>query len=370
MMTIPNSFLLALVVLVSASAVLAQDDNSTACSTIAEIICDEKANLNAVCEAIIISELDDDLEQDTWTVFVPTDDAFEALGRDNLDSMVFGNDTVPLTDLVLFHVVPGVALTSDLLPCQAGVNLLEMANGHDSRTKCEGGIPTFQKGPLNSKADPPQIIDADIAACNGVVHILDKVMLYEELPYPMPELFTETGTEEPTDAKITKEIAVTAVPTEASTLEEPEEVPDQETEEESKECQTIADFACSNPRFTVLCALLTESGLVDDLSDGMWTVFAPNNQAFDDAPPFLAETDINFILQGHVVANEAIRFEDLNCTETIEMLNSKKTRTVCKKGATFQNGVDNDDQVRPEIVANNIEACNGIVHVIDQVILS
>ena len=180
MITIPNySFLLALVVLVSASAVvLAEDSNATdinstttisACSTITEIICDEKSNLNAVCEAIGISELDDDLEQDTWTVFVPTDDAFEALGRDNLDSMVFGNDTVPLTDLLLFHIVPGVALTSDLLPCQAGENLLEMANGYDSRTKCEGGIPTVQKGSLNSKADSPRIIEADIAACNGVV---------------------------------------------------------------------------------------------------------------------------------------------------------------------------------------------------------
>mmetsp|Transcript_11994 Transcript_11994/g.34363 ORF Transcript_11994/g.34363 Transcript_11994/m.34363 type:complete len:362 (-) Transcript_11994:219-1304(-) len=357
-----NSILLASMLLVGSPAVLAQD-NST-CSTITDIICDEP-NLNAVCEAISMSELDDDLNEDTWTVFVPTDDAFEALGRDNLDFMVLGNDTVPLTDLLLYHVVPGVSLTSDLLPCQAGLNLIEMANGEDTRTKCTAKIPTAQKGVLNSKDDPPNIVESDIIACNGVVHILDKVMLYEELPYPIPEPDTDEPEEEVVivaAGESSPEEEVVDEPTvDEPTVEEPTEEPD---------CLTISELACSNPLFSILCTLLTDNGLVDDLSDGLWTVFAPNNFAFDNAPPFPADTDINFVLQGHVVANEALLSEDLPCTGKVEMLNGKNTRTVCRNGVKFQNGGGNDDTDRPEIITSDIEVCNGIVHVVDKIILT
>ena len=146
------------------------ESNSTECLTITDIICTEGINLNALCEAITITELNDDLDEDAWTVFAPIDDAFEGLGRDNLDSLVFGNDTVALTDLLLFHIVPGVSLTSDLLPCEAGNNLLEMANGEDSRTLCENkATPIEQRGQFNDKEDAPKFVDMDIMACNGVV---------------------------------------------------------------------------------------------------------------------------------------------------------------------------------------------------------
>ena len=176
-----SSIFLALVVLLSAPfAVIGQffqvrlDSNETVaptvpCKSITDILCEPGAGLKALCEAISISELNDDLDEDYWTVFSPTDEAFEALGRDNLDSLVFGNDTVPLTDLLLFHIVPGVSLTSDLLPCEAGLNLLDMANGDESRTLCFGGIPTAQKGEWNDRESAPAFLEMDIMACNGVV---------------------------------------------------------------------------------------------------------------------------------------------------------------------------------------------------------
>jgi uncharacterized surface protein with fasciclin (FAS1) repeats len=168
-----NFALLALVVLFSAPFVATgQDDNSTdvECSSITDILCTPGAGLKAICEAIEISELNDDLAEDSWTIFAPTDEAFMALGRENLDSLVFGNDTVPLTDLLLFHVFPGVGLTSDLLPCEAGNNLLEMANGKDSRTLCTKGVtPIEQRGQYNDKQDAPKFMETDILACNGVV---------------------------------------------------------------------------------------------------------------------------------------------------------------------------------------------------------
>jgi len=129
------------------------DSNSNSnCTTITDIVCNSDDNddfsLKALCEAITISELEDDLNEDTWTLFAPNDDAFEALGRQNLDSYVFGNgngnnnntdNDNTLTELLLFHLVAGStkALSANELPCVAGSNLITMANGEDSRTMCE-----------------------------------------------------------------------------------------------------------------------------------------------------------------------------------------------------------------------------------------
>lgn len=365
-----SSILLALVVLLSAPTVvtglLDEDSNSTeipteTCQSITDILCTEGNNLKALCEAVAISDLSDDLAEDAWTIFAPTDDAFEALGRDNLDSLVFGNDTVPLTDLLLFHIVPGVSLTSDLLPCEAGNNLLEMANGKDSRTLCTGKTsPIEQRGQFNDKADAPAFIDTDIVACNGVIHILDKVMLYEALPYDIPE-------GEPTPA-----IVATPDATPESTRA-PDSTPDYirsgDSKSKEQECQTIAELACSNSDFSIVCTLLTENDLIDDLNEGLWTIFVPTNAAFDQAPRIPSDVDIGFVLEGHVVADAKIAFEDLACTEKTEMANGRNTRTVCTDKHVFQKGAGNAEDQRPQIVERNIEACNGLVHVINEVIL-
>jgi uncharacterized surface protein with fasciclin (FAS1) repeats len=54
--------------------------------------------------------------------------------------------------------------------------LIEMTTGRDSRTICEDGS-TYQKGEGNSDDERPEIISQDIEACNGVIHIVNEVML-------------------------------------------------------------------------------------------------------------------------------------------------------------------------------------------------
>jgi uncharacterized surface protein with fasciclin (FAS1) repeats len=149
-------------------------DVTTTCTPITDILCNDEDNnysTKAVCEAIKISELDDDLNEETWTIFAPNDKAFEKLGRQNLDYLVFNtSDTVPLVDLLLFHVIPGLVLSTNELPCVAGSNLIEMANGEDSRTLCRKKVtPYAQKGRYNTDDALPTIINSNIQACNGVV---------------------------------------------------------------------------------------------------------------------------------------------------------------------------------------------------------
>jgi uncharacterized surface protein with fasciclin (FAS1) repeats len=88
-----------------------------------------------------------------------------------------------LSRLLLFHTVAEQALYKSDLPCDAGLNLISMTNGKDSRTLCMDTspgvpVPVYQKGNFNNADNPPEIVYFDVNACNGVIHELDAVMLF------------------------------------------------------------------------------------------------------------------------------------------------------------------------------------------------
>ena len=128
--------------------------------------------------------LGDSLSTGNWTVFAPNNEAFLKLPPESVK--ILTNDKMLLNRLLLFHVVDDTVLYRDDLPCVAGHNLIEMANGKDSRTLCKDirpgvPVPKYQKGKLNPKENPPQFLEFDRMACNGVVHELDAVMLYGKI---------------------------------------------------------------------------------------------------------------------------------------------------------------------------------------------
>jgi len=141
------------------------------CETIAEMVCGPSSDLSELCDLVQRAGLADDLSEGSWTVFAPMNGAFE-------DVENFSKDT--LKRLLLFHVVAGDELYSSNLKCKSPQNLITMANGFDSRTLCNNGRPTYIKGRSNSNTNPPIIVEANLDACNGVVHVISDVMLYKE----------------------------------------------------------------------------------------------------------------------------------------------------------------------------------------------
>ena len=113
----------------------------------------------------------DALGSDTYTVFAPTDEAFDKLPEGTLESLL--GDIPALTNILLFHAVADEVILSSDLEC---TGLIEMANGNESRTVCRDGS-TFQKGAGNSRDAMPEIVTADVEACNGVIHVVSQVML-------------------------------------------------------------------------------------------------------------------------------------------------------------------------------------------------
>ncbi|GAX24129.1 hypothetical protein FisN_9Hh382 [Fistulifera solaris] len=139
------------------------------------------------------------------------------------------------------------------------------------------------------------------------------------------------------------------------------------------QCSSIAEIACSTDDFSTLCTAVTEAGLAEALSEGSWTVFAPTNEAFanlgDTLDAVLADKDLlTDVLLFHAVSGEVLS-TDLKCTERVEMANKKDSRTVCRGDTIYQKGAGNPRSDMPAIVDVDIEACNGYIHVISEVML-
>ena len=139
----------------------------------AELVCDND-DLSFLCGLIDSKKfsLTDDWtnENITWTVFAPTDKAFKPLTRDG------GLPDDMLEQILQFHAVKGQKLLSTDLPCKAGKNLITMSNGKDARIMCNNDLPLGIKG--GGKDLTAIITEFNVTACNGVIHVIDDVLLF------------------------------------------------------------------------------------------------------------------------------------------------------------------------------------------------
>ena len=142
----------------------------------------------------------------------------------------------------------------------------------------------------------------------------------------------------------------------------------------------IADIVCSNRDFSILCDILTvNEEVLETISTGYYTLFLPPNDAFAAIEGPLDSLDEETILgvvlfhftYGYVYA------EDMYCGGLVEMLDWTYSRHSCQKkddgsreDIYIQKGGGNRrNNLLPEIIVPNIEACNGIVHVVNHVML-
>jgi uncharacterized surface protein with fasciclin (FAS1) repeats len=128
----------------------------------------------------------------------------------------------------------------------------------------------------------------------------------------------------------------------------------------------IVDIAVGNGNFTTLVAAVQAAGLVEALkSPGPFTVFAPIDSAFANLPPGTVQTlvqntpQLARILKYHVVAGKFTQ-ADLAKLNMVESLEGSPIAIDCSNGFEVKNST---------VIIPDIEADNGIIHVIDRVIL-
>jgi uncharacterized surface protein with fasciclin (FAS1) repeats len=99
-----------------------------------------------------------------FTVFAPTDDAFKALPAGTLDDLLKPENKDKLVAILTYHVVPGKVLSGDL-------------KGKKTEAKTVQGTAVNIDATAGVKVNGANVIQADIMATNGVIHVIDAVIL-------------------------------------------------------------------------------------------------------------------------------------------------------------------------------------------------
>ena len=245
-----------------------------------------------------------------FTVFAPTDDAFALLGQDVIDALLADTDT--LSDILTYHVISGEVDSSAAIS-SAG-SLVEMVNGDSVGLSLDGD---------NLLVNTATVILVDVAADNGVIHVIDAVLT------PPADKGTPT--------------------------------------------MNIVDTAVAAGDFGTLVTALQAAGLDATLADETqsFTVFAPTDAAFAMIDPetlnlLIADTDaLSSVLLQHVVSGE---------------VNSVTAYTLNGSSATTASGAAIPVAINTEldtltfggatVQTTDIYTTNGIIHVIDTVVVA
>lgn len=146
----------------SGAATTEQTESSEAGGNIVAVAA-ETPDLSTLVEAVTAAELVETLEEPgPYTVFAPTNEAFEALGG-TLETLLEPANKEELAEILTYHVVPGELTAAELTDGQQ----LETVQGDSLEVKIDGEEVT-----VNGAA----VVTPDVEASNGVVHVIDEVL--------------------------------------------------------------------------------------------------------------------------------------------------------------------------------------------------
>ena len=121
---------------------------------------------NTLVAAVQAADLVDVLKSDgPFTVFAPTDEAFAALPAGTVESLLLPENKDQLVSILTYHVVPGAVMAKDVM------------NKQTSATTVEGSAVRINALQGGVKVEGANVVTADIVADNGVIHVIDKVIL-------------------------------------------------------------------------------------------------------------------------------------------------------------------------------------------------
>jgi len=149
---------------VMAAPVFAQDNGEA--QDIVDIAAGNEA-FSTLVAAVEAADLVETLKgEGPFTVFAPTNDAFAALPEGTVEMLLEPENKDQLTAILTYHVVPGKVMSGDLSDGMMATTV----QGGDVTIGTEGGV----------TVDGANVVDADIEASNGVIHVIDAVVMPAE----------------------------------------------------------------------------------------------------------------------------------------------------------------------------------------------
>ncbi|MCS7061685.1 MAG: fasciclin domain-containing protein [Anaerolineae bacterium] len=254
-------------------------------------------NFKTLVAAIQAAGLTETLKKGNYAVFAPTDEAFAKLPAGTVENLLKPENKQTLTNILLYHVVQGRLSAKTL-------------GRHNTVRTLSGGRVWIRPSEAGLKVDGANVIAADVAATNGVIHAIDTVLIPP------------------------KDIVTTAI--EAG-------------------------------NFTTLVAALQAAGLAETLKHGRFTVFAPTDQAFAKLPAGTVENllkpenraQLRSILLYHVVRGSLDSGAVLKHGDLHTLQGGRLTVTVSNTVKINQ----------AQVILADVIASNGVIHVIDAVLL-
>jgi uncharacterized surface protein with fasciclin (FAS1) repeats len=237
-----------------------------------------------------------------FTVFAPTDAAFAKVPKATLDALAA--DPAKLKAVLLYHVVPGRVTAADVVKLSSA----KTAEGRSLGIKVSNG---------SVFVDGAQVTTPDVEASNGVIHVIDSVLIPQE--------------------------AMPAAP------------------------KTIVQTAVAAGSFKTLASLLKKAGLVGTLQGkGPFTVFAPTDAAFAKVPKATLaalgkdKAKLRSVLLYHVVKGNvpAAKVVKLRSAKT---LNGKAVSIRVNGGNVLVGGA--------RVTTADVKASNGVIHVVNKVLI-
>lgn len=238
-----------------------------------------------------------------FTVFAPTDEAFAKLPAGTVESLLKPENKDKLVAILTYHVVPGLVTAKDVKTMKA-----KTVNGQEVSLKVSASGVTI---------DAAKVIKTDIMTSNGVIHVIDSVILPKQ---PEPKT------------------------------------------------PNIVETAVAAGSFKTLVAAVQAAGLVETLSgNGPFTVFAPTDEAFAKLPAGTVESLLKpenkdkliAILTYHVVPGK-VTSKDVKSMKAKTVNGQEVSLKVSDWGVTIDGA---------KVVKVDIMTSNGVIHVIDSVIL-
>ncbi len=356
--------------------------------------------MNTLVQLIETADLADVFSgQESYTLFAPSNKAFDELPAGTLDGLLA--DNAALTEVLQYHIVSGEVVRDELIEQQQINTLL----GQPLNISVEN-----ETARINDRA---QIEVFDVRTINGIVHLIDTVLLPEAPEEAAPpdevtveglsvecvedyvvqdadwlskiadkyygDIFAYPALVEATNAAAVAGGAYDAI-ADPDVIEVGQQVciPSREdaeillaTDEQPLLRQpatenTISDILSTDDRFTTLTTALSTADLANTFNqEGPYTLFAPTNQAFEVLPEETWDTllqnpdQLANVLLYHVLPGDQSR-DEIRQLEFINTLNGEAITITESDGIL---------QINTAEVSETIEAANGTVYVINRVLL-
>ena len=381
--------------------------------TIAEIAMGNE-DLSTLVAALQAAGYDQQLsdENASWTVFAPTNDAFDALPAGVVESLLKPENANTLKYILMYHVSP------DLLPASDITTMLgDAENGEINPPTLYGKLTAMAEGESvmlkDAMGNTATVTQTDIKASNGIIHLIDAVLLPENVDVSSlategavgmandamdeSESMVEEAAEETADAASTaynetKDAVKSAAEATGNAAEEAYDETMQEGRESVRAVGSevrsynsapetaIGDFTMENDDFSTLSTAVEAAELGDVLnSDTEFTVFAPTNDAFDKLPEGKLdeltstgnEEQLKGLLSYHVIAS---KIDAATLTEAIKSHNGYyRLQTLSGESliASMKDGnvvLTDGNGEYATITETDVETKNGLIHVIDGVL--